>query len=466
MVFSSLIFIFFFLPIVLILHLYIKNWRNGILFLASLFFYAWGEPAFAAILFVSIFINYISGIAIYKRQDKIILFFAVILNLSLLFYFKYITFFLEQVSKIFSGIGFMPFQVPQVWLPIGISFFTFQGISYLVDIYRNEIMPQKNFINFGMYLAMFPQLIAGPIVRYKSIERQIASRSISSDDLESGLKIFIAGLAAKTLLANPVGKIADAAFASEELTLLVAWAGILCYSLQIYFDFSGYSQMAIGLGRCFGFSFPVNFNFPYIAKSVTEFWRRWHITLSSWFKDYLYIPIGGNRRGINRTFRNLLLVFLATGFWHGANWTFIIWGAWHGLFLILERMLKNRIGFSAHVKNIFIIFFRHIYTLFVIMIGWVLFRADTFNHAWQYIKKLFNIHLFEMPQSFLEILNSYNIFTFILAVCCSTPFFITPIKNFLVRIQIASDVVYLAVFVFSVFSLYATDFNPFLYFRF
>lgn len=469
MLFSSLIFIFLFLPLALIAHFFLKGWRNEVLFFASLVFYAWGEPAFVAVLFLSILINYFAGLSLFRfKLKKTLLGIATLLNLALLFYFKYITFLLTQISALFAKIGFIPFEVPRVWLPIGISFFTFQGVSYLVDIYRKEISPQRNFIDFGMYLALFPQLIAGPIVRYQSIQGQIKDRSIKAEDLNAGLKIFISGLAAKVLLANPLGAIADAAFAdTDNLSLPFAWAGLICYTLQIYFDFSGYSQMAIGLGKCLGFEFPINFNFPYIAKSITEFWRRWHISLSTWFRDYVYIPLGGNRKGLNKTLRNLLLVFLATGFWHGANWTFLAWGLWHGLFLILERVLKNKTHIREKLKtNHYLYILRHIYALLVIMLGWALFRSTSIEDAWRFTGKLFNFQNSFLSPRFLEICDPFNLCVFNIALICCLPLAIKPIQNTLNQNAIISDIVYLFLFVLSVIALYSSDFNPFLYFRF
>ncbi len=373
MVFSSVIFLFYFLPIVLISYFAVKKeLRNALLLAASLFFYAWGEPAFVFVLILSVAVNYVAGIGIsyFKKKGsrlsaKGFLCFAAAVNLGILFYYKYVNFFIDNLNRVsdYTGMGIHLHEVSTA-LPVGLSFFTFQGLSYVIDVYRGTVPVQKNPLHIALYISMFPQLIAGPIVRYEDIYKNISSRSISLDDVEDGIRRFITGLAKKVIIADTMALTADAVFAEglEQLTPSLAWLGAVCYTFQIYFDFSGYSDMAIGLGRILGFHFMENFNMPYISKSVTEFWRRWHISLSSWFRDYLYIPLGGSRRG--NVYIHLLIVFICTGLWHGAAFTFLFWGLWNGLFLVIERMGTNR-GCMLHFpKGV-----RWIYTMSVVVTG-------------------------------------------------------------------------------------------------
>jgi alginate O-acetyltransferase complex protein AlgI len=342
LVFSSPIFLFIFLPATLLLYFLAgKAVRNLLLLVISLVFYAWGEELYVLILLASIALNYLFGLGIdfaIGRQRLWWLWGGVVGNLLLLGYFKYTGFILQNMG-VENAAALTPV------LPIGISFFTFQALSYLIDLYYRRVQVQKNPLNLALYISLFPQLIAGPIVRYSEVEKEIIDRTVTRSDVAEGVQQFVRGLAKKTLLADPMGLVADRVFAIPEagLTPETAWLGAICYSLQLYFDFSAYSDMAIGLGRIFGFKFPPNFNYPYTARSVTDFWRRWHMTLSRWFRDYLYIPLGGNRHGATRTYLNLWIVFLATGIWHGAAWTFIIWGAYHGAFLIIERLGLARV---------------------------------------------------------------------------------------------------------------------------
>lgn len=466
MVFSSFVFLMIFLPCIIFFHSIIsQNKRNFFLFLASLFFYAWGEPIFLSVLLFSIIINYLLGLAIDKYNfKKLILFVGVIINILILFYFKYAVFFIQSILGLFLYFGFIPFKIPEIWLPIGISFFTFQSISYLIDIYRGEIKAEKNFVNLGTYIALFPQLIAGPIVRYQSIMTEIKSRSTKLIDIVSGIKIFIIGLCAKTILANPVGKIADTVYSAQQefFCLELAWLGAIAYAFQIYFDFAGYSTMAIGLGRSLGFTFPVNFNFPYISKSITEFWRRWHITLSSWFRDYLYIPLGGNRGGRNKTYRNLIMVFIATGFWHGANWTFLVWGLWHGFFLVAERHFRGA-SFQIGLLSAFCL---RLYVLPVIIIGWVFFRSATIDEAVNYIIIMFNINNIKCSPLFFEIFNNYNIFQILLCCFFCIPTCVNFVNNIITKNSVLDTIVHIALFFLAIVFIASQDFNPFLYFRF
>ena len=391
MVFSSTVFLFLFLPIVLLGYFLMpRALRNLFLLIASLFFYAWGEGFYVALMLTSVALNYIAGRLIDRYRDehagKLILGVTVAINLLLLGSFKYANFLVDNLNVLLAPLG-MPIALDPVHLPIGISFFTFQAMSYVIDVYRREAEVQYNPINSALYIALFPQLIAGPIVRYHDVAKQLVSRTVTLDGFSSGVGLFIIGLGKKMLIANPMGEVADKVFAipANELTADIAWLGVTCYTLQIYFDFSGYSDMAIGLGRMFGFNFLINFNFPYIAQSMREFWRRWHISLSRWFRDYLYIPLGGNRLGPTRTYLNLLIVFVLCGFWHGASWNFLIWGLLHGAFLVLERT-----RFGDLLEKLWRPL-RHTYVLLVVMISWVFFRAETLPYAMKYLAAMFGL---------------------------------------------------------------------------
>ncbi len=382
MLFSSPVFLFLFLPILLGAYFSLRpSWRNLILLTASLLFYAWGEGFYLYILLCSILFNYTLGMWLdrplwpWLRHAAIAL--TVSGNLGLLISFKYANFLVDNLNVVLGHFHLAAVQLGPVHLPLGISFFTFHALSYVIDIYRREVRALRNPIDFALYIAFFPQSIAGPIIRYGDVAGQILNRTITLDGFALGIRRFVIGLAKKMLLANTVAATADAIFGlpKEDLTGKLAWLGVLCYTLQIYFDFSGYSDMAIGLARLFGFQFRENFNYPYIASSITEFWRRWHISLSSWFRDYLYIPLGGNRCGRWRTYFNLVLVFFLCGLWHGASWCFLVWGLFHGAFLVLERM-----GLGALLERVARPL-RHAYTLLVVMIGWVFFRAETFSRA-------------------------------------------------------------------------------------
>ena len=386
MIFSSVTFLFLFLPSVLAASLVAgKNYRNHLLFAASLLFYAWGEGGYTLLLLLSIVISFLLGRRMEKcsgNQKKLLLGLGISCNLLPLFVFKYLHFTLIELAPLFFSDLSQSWQLAHIHLPAGISFFTFQAISYLIDVYRRVAPAEQSLLNCGLYIAMFPQLIAGPIVRYHDIARQLQRRIVTLPGFASGAERFVFGLAKKVLLADPLGVKADQIYALplHELSTGNAWLAAVCFSLQIYYDFSGYSDMAIGLGKLFGFHLPENFNYPYISRSMREFWRRWHISLSTWLRDYLYIPLGGSRKGSHRTLLNLLIVFLFCGLWHGANWTFILWGLWHGVFLALERVvpLRQRGWWGASLG--------WVYTTLVVLLGWVLFRSPSIAAAWEYLR--------------------------------------------------------------------------------
>jgi len=385
MVFSSSVFLFLFLPLTLIAYYLLpRGLRNGFLLAASLLFYAWGEVYYVYIILLSILLNYGCGRLLEwadrgeGRERGWILAGGIAVNLALLVYFKYVNFLLDQINRLLAEWGAGGIDFTPVHLPLGISFFTFQAISYLVDVYRRETTAQRNLFDAALYIALFPQLIAGPIVRYHDVADQIRTRHRESVDLfASGIQRFVFGLAKKMLIANPLGEVADQIMdmPAADLTTGVAWLGIICYGLQIYFDFSAYSDMAIGLGRMFGFRFLENFNYPYVSQSIQEFWRRWHISLSTWFRDYLYIPLGGNRKGPWRTYFNLALIFILCGLWHGANWNFLVWGLLHGSYLVIERLGLARL-IAGWWRPL-----RHFYTLLLVTVAWVFFRIEEFEPA-------------------------------------------------------------------------------------
>lgn len=429
MVFSSIVFLSFFLPITIAVYYILpkNNWRNLFLLFASLFFYAWGEPKIVFVMVFSICVNYIAGILIAKFRERknvsrLILAGSIFFNFGILFYYKYFNFFISNVNIFRSFLEQAPFVVTHVLLPIGISFYTFQSMSYVIDVFRNGDIVQKNIFKLGLFVALFPQLIAGPIVRYKDIQSQIGEREHSVDKATIGFERFIIGLAKKVIIANTMGSIADFIFGINPITVGsgIAWVGILAYSFQIFFDFSGYSDMAIGLGKIFGFDLLENFNYPYISKSISEFWKRWHISLSNWFKDYLYIPLGGNRVGMERMYLNLSIVFICTGIWHGANWTFLIWGLWHGLFIMIEKFTNIH---KYEGKNYGVNSLLHIYTLFVVTVGWVFFRSESIKQAGQFIMRMFSfgvskIHIVNYGS---YLMTSKNLIVVVLAIILSTP---------------------------------------------
>lgn len=481
MVFSSIIFLFFFLPVTLLLYLLAgRRLRNLLLLAASLLFYAWGEGAYVLLMLCSIALNYASGLLIDRAgtagRKRIILSAVVLLNLLPLFYFKYWVFALENIAALLSLLDVGHALAPSpVHLPIGISFFTFQALSYVIDVYRGMVAPQRSFFNMGLYIALFPQLIAGPIVRYHDIAAQLVRRSVRVEDFSRGVERFVCGLGKKVLLANPMGAMADQVFALDigELSIAAAWIGAVCYGLQIYFDFSGYSDMAIGLGRMFGFRFLENFNYPYISRSIREFWRRWHISLSNWFRDYLYIPLGGNRKGPVRTGLNLLTVFFLCGFWHGASWNFILWGLCHGFFLVLER---GRLGDRLRRGPVLL---QHVYVLLVVFNAWVFFRAETLGYAVQYLGVMYGLGGADALYPYIAIgLDAEFYATLALAVLLSAPVYPAlsrylqvpagqPVARPAATVLVAARLCFVfVVLLFSAMNLATGAYNPFIYFRF
>ena len=468
MLFSSITFIYFFLPIVLAIYFLLPiRYRNGWLLAASFLFYAWGEPNYLVIMLLTIFINYFAAILVSKQKTKatkfIVLWLSIIVDLSMLGYFKYFNFFVENINLLFHGnIDFI-----KVVMPIGISFYTFQALSYVIDVYKGEVKAQRNIATVALYIALFPQLIAGPIVKYHDIENQLTSHDVTPDMFYQGLCRFIVGLGKKVLIANNMGLVADKVFnlSANDVSTPMAWLGALCYSMQIFYDFSGYSDMAIGLGQMFGFKFLENFNYPYISDSITEFWRRWHISLSSWLKNYVYIPLGGNRHGLTKTCINLMIVFAITGFWHGAQWTFILWGMWHGVFIVLEKLTH----FPKLKGNIFVMTGKHLLTLFIVLIGWVLFRAEQFDVAYDYLKNMFGLieHSDSMygNQYFYDNIQLIALF---FAIVFTMPWLRTLCNK--LQGNIAFTTVYnlalIGIFLLCSIFLTASTYNPFIYFRF
>ena len=458
-----------FLPIVLLLYLVTKKeLHNPILLIASIIFYAWGEPKYLAIMLLTILVNYCGALLIEKTQNhkKLYLVLTVIANLSFLIYFKYFNFLIANTNNFFH----LNISALDVVMPIGISFYTFQALSYVIDVFRGEVKAQKDIYKLALYICLFPQLIAGPIVKYHDVEEQIDSRDVNFDKVTLGVKRFIIGLSKKVLIANTMGAIVDKIFIQDPHTFshLTAWLGSIAYTFQLYFDFSGYSDMAIGLGLIFGFKFMENFNYPYISKSITEFWRRWHISLSTWFKQYVYISLGGNRAGKLKTLRNSGIVFLLTGIWHGAEWTFIVWGIWHGMFIIIEKIFNIK-EFDAKPHTLLTNIFRHLYCIMAFVIGWVIFRADNMKYAWDYLLNMFGI-LQLQPDKFLYEISYYvdnlEILTFVIAILCCVPLFrnILSVTNKPAKAFI--NLWLLVLFFLSTISIAASTYNPFIYFRF
>jgi alginate O-acetyltransferase complex protein AlgI len=473
-VFSSIVFLFLFLPVVLSAYfLCPRAVRNYLLLAASLFFYAWGETTFVLVMLGSIALNYIFGLWIDRARGtqfaRLPMVLGILVNLEILALYKYSTFFIDNLNYFLGWFGAAPVMLEGRHLPIGISFFTFQAMSYIIDVYREDAKPQKNPLNLALYIALFPQLIAGPIVRYQQIASELLERQSRLSDVAEGVKRFIIGLGKKVLIANTVATGADAIFAlpADELTTPLAWFGIGCYTLQIYFDFSGYSDMAIGLGRIFGFHFLENFQWPYIAQSIQEFWRRWHISLSSWYRDYLYIPLGGSRGGTGRTAINLVTVFFLCGLWHGAAWNFAIWGLYHGAFLVLERG-----AFGAWLAR-WPRPLRHGYVMLVVIAGWVLFRVESIISA-----KVFFLALagFAEGSSIVRPLPLYCTPDIVIALtvgCVGATPILPAVRGYLMntsRLQFlvpyAASAAYMALLYACAVVLSAQTYNPFIYFRF
>lgn len=468
MLFSSIVFLFSFLPAVMILYYLLPvRFRNVILLLASLVFYAWGEPVYLFLMLLSILFNYFSGLDIArnlqdKRAAKRSLVFNLIINLAVLGFFKYEGFVLDTLN------GILPVHISYhaLPLPIGISFYTFQILSYIIDVYRGNVKVQTNLPNFALYVTMFPQLIAGPIVQYADVDEQLASREVSRTKFGEGSMYFIRGLAKKVLLANTSGMIFTevSGLAKGNIAVMTAWLGAFAYMFQIYFDFSGYSDMVIGLGKMFGFEFNMNFNYPYVSKSITEFWRRWHISLSSWFRDYVYIPLGGNRVSKIKHIRNLLIVWFLTGLWHGAAWNFVAWGLYYGVILIIEKYLLSPV--LDRLPDVV----RHIYSIVLVVIGWVLFFSSSFGQAADYIRVMFGAgaHGFADRES-MYLLTS-NLILWLILIFGSTPLVHFRYEHMLRtkkwNTTIINSVVYAALFIVCIAYLVTETYNPFLYFRF
>ena len=469
MIFSSVFFIFVFLPVVLLAYFLVpKKFKNVVILIASLIFYAWGEPIYIVLMVFSILFNYLSGLEIddcKERGDvlkgKIAFWMAVGVNLGILGFFKYEGFVVENLNRI------LPFDIsmPALALPIGISFYTFQTLSYIIDVYKGNVKVQKNVINFGTYISMFPQLIAGPIVRYADVEGQLVERKVTLTKFVEGTAWFLRGLAKKVLLANNIGMLFDAvqAMGAGNISMLTAWLGCAAYTFQIYFDFSGYSDMAIGLGKMFGFTFMKNFDYPYTSSSITEFWRRWHISLGTWFREYVYIPLGGNRVSIKRNILNICIVWMLTGLWHGAAWNFIFWGVYYGALLLLEKfVLKDVLAKTPGTV-------KHIYTMILVMIGWVFFFSPTLGSAFQYVGAMFGIGATGIiDRTAVYYLSNYFIL-FLLMILCSVPYTYKRFRRLAVRGNVGRVVmlaVYVVLFILSTAYLVNATYNPFLYFRF
>lgn len=468
MVFSSLLFIFLFMPLTILLY-YIspKPWRNLILLIASLIFYAWGEPVYIGIMIFSTVFDYANGILIDKYRERkgaarAIIIGSIVVNLGILCFFKYYGFFVDNINGLFN----LNIQRMNLPLPVGISFYTFQTMSYTIDVYLGNVPVQKNIINFGTFVTMFPQLVAGPIVKYGDIQKQLDNRRESLGMFGEGVEVFISGLAKKVLLANNIGILWSQikAMPMQELSVVSAWIGIIAFTFQIYFDFSGYSDMAIGLGKMFGFDLMKNFDYPYTSKSVTEFWRRWHISLGSWFREYVYIPLGGNRCKISKQLRNLFVVWFLTGFWHGANWNFILWGLYYGTILTIEKFLLK--DWLKKIPG----FFTHLYTMVIVIIGWVFFECESITQGMKFIKVMFGLG----GNDFVDRASVYYIYTnillFVVLIICSTPILKRAISRIRERMKMAGSmivpVMYFILIFLSTAYLVNESYNPFLYFRF
>lgn len=462
MVFSSISFLYYFLPMVLLFYFIVPSkFKNVVLLIFSLLFYFYGEPKYIWVLILSCVINYIFGLIIEKHHKKIYLILDITFNLLLLCYFKYTNFFIQNINNLFSS----NLSLIDVVMPIGISFFTFQTMSYVIDVYRGELKANKNILNFSTYVCLFPQLVAGPIVRYKDINEQLTKRKVTFDLFASGVGRFIIGLAKKVLVANVIGQMCNSLLGLPNITVLAYILVAIGFTIQIYFDFSGYSDMAIGLGRMFGFNFFENFNYPLISSSITEFWRRWHISLSSFFRDYVYIPLGGNRVSKFKWIRNIFIVWFLTGFWHGAAWNFIIWGLFFACFLLIEKLFLK--DFLDKHKII-----GHIYTLFLVIISFVIFNADSFNYIINFLKNLFGFgNIPFINKETMYYFRSYGVILFI-SFIAATPLFKNLIikfrknKNLNTIIDILEVLYYLLLLLLVTSYLIDASFNPFLYFRF
>ena len=461
MVFSSLNFLFIFLPIIMIIYFVVPfKVKNIVLLIASIIFYAWGEPVYVILMLLSILFNYVAGLKLEqtfsKNERKKQLVLAIVVNLLLLGFFKYAGFIIGTINSVFGA----SIAWNELSLPIGISFYTFQALSYIIDVYRGGVSVQKNIINFATYITMFPQLIAGPIVRYKDIAKELATRKISMAKTGQGMERLLLGLAKKVILANNLGLLYTTIQGLDERSFLTAWLGAICYTLQIYFDFSGYSDMAIGMGKMLGFNFPENFDYPYLAKNITEFWRKWHMTLSGWFREFVYIPLGGNRVNVGRHILNLLIVWALTGLWHGASWNFVLWGVYYGIILIIEKYVL--IPLCKNVPG----WIKHIYAMILVIIGWVIFSNTDFSQMGTYLGNMFGSGVSGFVDSdFIYYLRS-NLLLIVISIICCSPV----IKNLIMRISkktaVLAVIILVVLFLVSISFLVAGSYNPFLYFRF
>lgn len=470
MVFSSVVFLFRFLPLFFILYYMVPGrMKNVVLFLGSLFFYAWGEPVYVLLMLFSTIVDYVHGRLLERFRDRRaargILLSSVLINLSLLCFFKYADFLTGTVNSVL-GADLTPPGLP---LPIGISFYTFQTMSYTIDVYRGEARMQRNLLDFGVYVTMFPQLIAGPIVKYRDVEKRLHNRPVSLAMVSSGMKRFCIGLAKKVLLANQMGELW--VLVSErnlgEISTLTAWLGIAAFGFQIYFDFSGYSDMAIGLGEMLGFSFPENFNYPYISRSVTEFWRRWHISLGSWFREYVYIPLGGNRKGRLRQLMNIVIVWMLTGIWHGAGWNFLLWGLWFALALVLEKLFLGKF-LSWLPRGVGIV-----YTLLVVFVGWVLFALEAPGRIWGYLAVMMGLGRNLADNEAFYLCGQYAVL-FTTALAASTPLAALMVQRLgrrrtgwsVALCHFGEKMIPAALLILAIAGIVDATYNPFLYFRF
>jgi alginate O-acetyltransferase complex protein AlgI len=472
MVFSSITFLLYFLPFFLWIYLMVpKSWKNGVALMFSVVFYAWGAPQFVFILLASTIIDFYLVRHMHRQKSqkakKTFLTLSILLNIGLLAYFKYANFFVDNLSSLFQEMGMSSLAWVEIALPIGISFYTFQTLTYSIDIYRGQDKPLEKVTDYLLYIMLFPQMIAGPIVRFSSIASQLRSRTQTNTQFVQGLYRFSLGLGKKVLIANPMGSLANGIIDGgiSDLSSPHAWLGILAYTFQIYFDFSGYSDMAIGLGKIMGFSFPENFNNPYVSKSITEFWRRWHITLGAWMRDYLYIPLGGNKRGVFRNYANLWLVFLVSGLWHGAAWNFVAWGAFHGIFLVFDKLFLLK--FLNRIPKLIAISF----TFIISMLGWVIFRIEDFNSALDYYSILFtgswDFSQIAISSQHATVLSFAILFSFITLFKFGSRFeFHSLSESSSIKQNTLKFVTTICLLAVSLAWLTTSSFNPFIYFRF
>lgn len=471
MVFSSVIFLFRFLSVFMIMYYIVpRRMKNFILFVGSLFFYAWGEPVYVVLMLFSTVSDYIHGLLIDRNRGKkratFFLVSSIVINLLLLGFFKYADF----LIGVFNGVAGTAFPLLELPLPIGISFYTFQTMSYSIDVYRGDAKVQKNLLDFGVFVTLFPQLIAGPIVKYRQVADELHDRPMDVHRISYGAKRFVVGLAKKVLIANNIGalwaEVSGMDYAS--MSVLTAWIGIVAFAFQIYFDFSGYSDMAIGLGACLGFHFPENFNYPYISSTVTEFWRRWHMTLSGWFREYVYIPLGGNRKGMARQIVNILIVWLLTGIWHGAGWNFLFWGLWFAFFLILEKLFGRKVWESLPRP------FGRVYTILVVLLSWVLFEVQTPTGILSYLQAMFGLNSAGLLDRQGLYLCGEHVVLFVVAIIASTPIVSSLVKRLehsktgyaIAVYRLGEKVIPPVLLLLSIAYIVEASYNPFLYFRF